>query len=686
MAADRLLDSGKEKHAMLRTPRGAVLGTVLTAALAAALLQTPSLQAPGQAAPPAEKHQARPAYKNSHLSTKTRVDDLLSRMTLAEKIGQMTQAERLDVDADPTLIKTSLLGSVLSGGGSTPASNTPDAWADMVDMYQAQALQTRLGIPLLYGVDTVHGHGNLQGATVFPHNIGLGATRDPRLVERVEHVAAIETRASGPQWAFAPCICVARDDRWGRTYESFGETPGLVESMETAIDGFQGTKTKDLAKPDHVLATAKHYAGDGLTSYKFDPANPGAYTVDQGIDEVSRADWNRLALAPYKPAVQQHHVGSVMPSFSSVDWTDDGLGNPIKMTANEELITGVLKGQLGFDGLVISDWRAIHQLPGTETDQVKTAVLAGTDMFMEPKTSQDPNNQDPAWPQFITTLTDLVNTNQVPMSRIDDAVSRILTAKFELGLFEHPYTNRKNIDTIGNKAHRRVARQAVAESQVLLKNRQHTLPLSDSKSQPVYVAGSNADNIGNQAGGWTLTWQGGSTNVIPGQTVLDAVRATSKSRVQFSETASDQIPANAAGIVVVGETPYSEGFGDVDGPQWGFDPGDHGVLRPKKTMQLSDADTLAIRKVCSQAASCTVLVISGRPMIIPPEVLDQIDALVASWLPGSEGMGVADVLFGKKPFTGKLPVTWPRTVAQEPINVGDPGYDPLYRFGFGLGT
>jgi beta-glucosidase len=686
MAADRLLDSGKERHAMLRTPRGAVLGTLLTAALAVALLQTPSLQAPGQAAPPAEKHQARPAYKNSHLSTKTRVDDLLSRMTLAEKIGQMTQAERLDVDADPTQIKTSLLGSVLSGGGSTPASNTPEAWADMVDTYQAQALQTRLGIPLLYGVDTVHGHGNLQGATVFPHNIGLGATRDPQLVEQVEHVAAIETRASGPQWAFAPCICVARDDRWGRTYESFGETPRLVESMETAIDGFQGTKPKDLAKPDHVLATAKHYAGDGLTTYDEALANTGAYPIDQGIDEVSRAEWNRLALAPYRPAVQQHHVGSVMPSFSSVDWTDDGLGNPIKMTANQELITGVLKGQLGFDGLVISDWRALHQLPGTLTDQVKTAVLAGTDMFMEPKTSQDPNNQDPAWPQFITTLTDLVNTNQVPMSRIDDAVSRILAAKFELGLFEHPYTNRKNIDTVGNKAHRRVARQAVAESQVLLKNRQHTLPLSESKSQPVYVAGSNADNIGNQAGGWTLTWQGGSTNVIPGQTVLDAVRATSKSRVQYSETASDTIPANAAGVVVVGETPYSEGFGDVGGPQWGFDPGDHGVLRPKQTMQLSDADTLAIRKVCSQAASCTVLVISGRPMIIPPEVLDQIDALVASWLPGSEGMGVADVLFGKKPFTGKLPVTWPRTVAQEPINVGDPGYDPLYRFGFGLGT
>jgi beta-glucosidase len=668
---------------MLRTPRGAGPRTALLTVLAAAALAVGLLQAPGQAAPRADHQQVRPAYKNSHLPTAQRVDDLLSRMTLAEKIGQMTQAERVDVDADPSLITTNGLGSILSGGGSTPATNTPEAWADMVDRFQEAALETRLGIPLLYGVDSVHGHGNLQGATVFPHNIGLGATRDPGLVEKIGHITAIETRASGPQWAFAPCICVARDDRWGRTYESFGEDPKLVTQMETAIDGLQGDGARDLARPDRVLATAKHYAGDGLTSYKFDPTQPPAYTIDQGIDEVSRADWDRLALAPYKPAVRKHHVGSVMPSFSSVDWTDDGLGNPIKMHANKELITDVLKGQLGFDGLVISDWRAIRQIPGPYREQVRLSVLAGIDMFMEP--IQAPNNPD-GWDVFIPTLTSLVDDGEVPMSRIDDAVSRILTAKFELGLFEHPFTDRRNIDTIGNKAHRKVARRAVAESQVLLKNRQDTLPLSPGKKQPVYVAGSNADNIGNQAGGWTLTWQGGSTNVIPGQTVLDAVRATSRSRVQFSETASDPVPANAAGVVVVGETPYAEGFGDVNGPQWAFDPGDNNVPRPKKTMLLSDADQLAIRRVCSRAESCTVLVVSGRPMIIPPELGAQIDALVASWLPGSEGMGVADVLFGKRGFTGKLPVSWPRSVAQEPINVGDAGYDPLYRFGFGLRT
>jgi len=658
---------------MLRTPRVAALGAALVTVLAVGLLQ-----APGQAAPTADR-KAEPAYRNAGLTTQQRVDDLLSRMTTAEKIGQMTQAERIDVDADPSLITTHGFGSILSGGGSTPTGNTPEAWADMVDRFQAAALETRLGIPLLYGVDSVHGHGNLQGATVFPHNIGLGATRDAALVEKIGHITAIETRATGPQWAFAPCVCVARDDRWGRTYESFGESPRLVTRLETVIDGLQGGPG-DLDRPDRVLATAKHFAGDGLTTYG---TPTGDYTVDQGIDQVSREEFEALALSPYVPAVRKHHVGSVMPSFSSVDWTEDGLGNPVKMHANRELITDVLKGRMGFDGLVISDWRAIRQLPGTYTEQVEASVNAGVDMFMEP--IQAPNNPD-GWDAFIPALTSLVEDGSVPMSRIDDAVSRILTAKFELGLFEHPFTDRRNIDTIGSRAHRRVARQAVAESQVLLKNRQGTLPLSSGKKQPVYVAGSNADNIGNQAGGWTLTWQGGSTNVIPGQTVLDAVRATSRSRVQFSETASDPVPANATGVVVVGETPYAEGFGDVNGPQWAYDPGDQGVPRPKKEMLLSDADQLAVRRVCSQAASCTVLVVSGRPMIVPPELLSQIDALVASWLPGSEGMGVADVLFGRKPFRGRLPVTWPRSVAQEPINVGDADYDPLYRYGFGLHT
>jgi beta-glucosidase len=646
---------------------GALAGLVATV-VATSLLQPRTADA--DPAPASSLQAERLPYQNPHLSTATRVADLLDRMTLAEKVGQMTQAERGDVADDPSLVTTYALGSVLSGGGSVPAQNTPRGWADMVDTLQRAALDTRLGIPLLYGVDAVHGHGNLLGATVFPHNIGLGATRDPALLERIGHVTAIETRASGPQWNFAPCVCVARDDRWGRTYESFGETPWLVRSLETVIDGLQGAPGQ-LDHRDRVLATAKHFAGDGLTAWD---TGEGDYTLDQGIDRVSRAEFDRLALSPYRPAVRRHDVGSVMPSFSSVDFTDDGLGNPVKMHAHEELLTDVLKGELGFDGFVISDWLAIGQLPGTYAEQVATSVNAGVDMFMEPGRYQ----------QFVTTLTAAVDSGAVPMSRIDDAVSRILTAKFELGLFEKPLTDRTNIRKIGSPAHRKVAREAVAKSQVLLRNTHRTLPLSSR--QPVYVAGSNADNIGNQAGGWTLTWQGGSTNVIPGQTILDGIRSASRRYVRFSETASAPVPRRAAGVVVVGETPYAEGFGDLGGPEWAFDPGDNGVPRPEQTMRLSQADENAVREVCARAASCTVLVVSGRPIEIPPALLTQIDALVASWLPGSEGDGVADVLFGRRPFTGRLPVTWPRSVAQEPINIGDPGYDPLYPFGWGLRT
>jgi beta-glucosidase len=653
--------------------RFAVLSAAVAALVAATLTTMPGTSA-------AAGHSATvptASYLDASLPVADRVADLLGRMTLAEKVGQMTQAERGDVAADPSLVTTWALGSVLSGGGSVPADNTPSGWADMVDTFQRAALNTRLGIPILYGVDSVHGHGNLNGATVFPHNIGLGATRDPKLVERIGAITAEETRASGPQWTFAPCVCVARDDRWGRTYESFGESPALVESMETIIDGLQGSPG-ELDQPEHVLATAKHFAGDGLTSYDASAAGTGAYPIDQGIDHVDRATFDRLALAPYWPAVQQHHVGSVMPSFSSVDWTEDGLGNPIKMHANKELLTDVLKGAMGFHGFVISDWQGIRQIPGDYRTQVATAVNAGIDMFMEPY-SGSPTGA----PEFIATLTSLVEDGTVPISRIDDAVSRILTAKFELGLFEHPFTDRTHLGDIGSPAHRAVARRAVQESQVLLKNRHQNLPLNANR--PVYVAGSNADNIGNQAGGWTLTWQGGSTNVIPGHTILDGIRQSARD-VTFSEDASAPVPRGAAGIVVVGETPYAEGFGDVGGPQWAYDPGDHGVPRPAKTMQLSDADKAAVAKVCARAASCTVLVVSGRPMVIDPSLLAQIDSLVASWLPGSEGEGVADVLFGKTDFTGRLSVTWPRSVAQEPINVGDADYDPLYPFGWGLRT
>ncbi|MFN2560585.1 MAG: glycoside hydrolase family 3 protein [Jatrophihabitans sp.] len=644
--------------------RAAVAGILLAPALVAAALPAEADTLP---------------YENATLPIPQRVADLLGRMTLAEKVGQMTQAERGSVDSDPSIIATDHLGSLLSGGGSVPTPNTPTAWADMVDRYQRAALQAPLHIPILYGIDTVHGDGNMYGATVFPHNIGLGATRDPALVAAVEHIAASETRSTGPQWAFAPCICVARDDRWGRTYESFGEDPALVEQMETTIDGFQGGAGQ-LKDNDRVLATGKHFAGDGLTTYGTgsNDQTTGNYPIDQGVDQVDRATFDRLALAPYIPAVQQHHVGSVMPSYSDVQFVGDATRT--NMHGNGELITGWLKGTEGFDGFVISDYNGIdHIQPGAGTtfeQRVVLGVNAGIDMFMQPSN----------FAQFEAALTDAVNTGQVSMARIDDAVSRILTKKFELGLFEHPYTDRTHLPEVGDAAHRAVARKAVQESQVLLRNQKHALPIRRNGGT-IYVAGSNADDIGNQAGGWTLTWQGGSTNVIPGTTILQGIRQhAGHAKVTYSATASAPVPHGATGVVVVGETPYAEGFGDVNGPQWAYDPGDHNVPRPVKDMQLAAADKTAVDRVCSAAAKCIVVVVSGRPLQIDPQQLSEADALVAAWLPGSEGEGVADDLFGTAPYTGKLPVTWPRTVSQEPINVGDPSYDPLYPYGFGLHT
>jgi beta-glucosidase len=617
-------------------------------------------------------------YENPRLPVQRRVEDLLSRMTLAEKIGQMTQAERASVDTVTSKITTDNLGSLLSGGGSVPTPNTPSAWADMVDRYQRAALATRLHIPLIYGVDSVHGHGNLNGATVFPHNIGLGATRDPWLVRDVEHVTAMETRATGPQWAFAPCICAARDDRWGRTYESFSEDPNLVIQMETAIEGFQGPPGH-LSDPDRVLASAKHFAGDGLTTYGTgsNRHTTGDYPIDQGVDEVDHPTFERLALQQYVPAVRRYHVGTVMPSYSDVDWVEDGLGNRINMHGNRELITGWLKQKVGFDGFVISDYNGIDHINPETTNfaqKVEAGVNAGIDMFMQPSNFE----------QFEATLNTLVTSGRVPMARIDDAVRRILTKKFELGLFEHPFTDRRYIDQVGSPAHRALARRAVSESQVLLKNRRGALPISGRRD--VYVAGSNANNIGNQAGGWTLTWQGGSTNVIPGTTILEGIRRQARGNVTFSEDASAPIPRKALGIVVVGETPYAEGFGDVFGPRWGFDPGDKGQPRPVKDMQLSAADKLAVDRVCAAAKRCVIVVVSGRPLILDPAQREEADAIVAAWLPGSEGEGVADTLFGARPFTGKLSFTWPKSLDQEPINVGDRHYDPLYPFGWGLTT
>ncbi|WP_406333069.1 glycoside hydrolase family 3 protein [Streptomyces sp. NBC_00203] len=591
-------------------------------------------------------------YLDAKLPLKKRVADLVSRMSLEEKAGQMTQAERGALTAQGD-IATYDLGSLLSGGGSTPTPNTPAAWAKMIDAFQLRAQATRFQIPLIYGVDAVHGHNNLTGATIMPHNIGIGATRDPQLAQRTGAVTASEVRATGIPWDFAPCLCVTRDERWGRSYESFGEDPALVKSMETIIQGLQGARSgKDLKDDDKVLATAKHFAGDGGTEYG--SSTTGSYTIDQGITKVTREQLEAIHLSPYQTAVDRG-IGSVMPSYSSLDILGDGQG-PVKMHARADMINGVLKDRMGFDGFVISDWAAIDQIPGDYASDVRTSVNAGLDMIMVPYAYKD----------FRTTLIDEVKAGRVSESRVNDAVSRILTQKFKLGLFEKPYADTSGAAAIGSPAHRAVAREAAAESQVLLKNASGVLPLK--KSQKVYVAGSNADDLGNQTGGWTITWQGASGPVTQGTTILEGMRSAGGD-VTYSKDASAPTSGYDVGVVVVGETPYAEGVGDVGN---GND------------LELTAADKAAVDKVCA-AMKCAVLIVSGRPQLIGDR-LAGIDALVASWLPGTEGDGVADVLYGKRAFTGQLPVTWPKSESQLPINVGDTSYDPQFPYGWGLTT
>ncbi|WP_285695172.1 glycoside hydrolase family 3 protein [Actinomadura sp. NBRC 104412] len=576
------------------------------------------------------------AWLDSRRPVKDRVERLLARMSLDEKIGQMTQAERGNVTADD--ITRYRLGSVLSGGGSVPTPNTPEAWADMYDGFQRAALATPLRIPIIYGVDAVHGHNNVVGATIFPHNIGLGATRDAELVRRIGAATAEEVAGTGLDWNFAPCLCVARNDRWGRTYESYGEVPELPAQMSSIVNGIQGYRLG--GSPTSILATAKHYVGDGGTT--------GG--VDQGDTQVSEAELRRVHLPPFRAAIKRG-VGSVMISFSS--W------NGVKLHGHRYLITDVLKRELRFSGFVISDWNGIDQIdgqPGFTPEEVRTAVNAGIDMFMVPQ----------EWRAFIDTLKAEVQAGRVPMSRIDDANRRILTKKVELGLFERPFTDRRYTATVGSPQHRALARQAVAKSQVLLKNKGGVLPL-DRRNNKIFVAGKNADDIGNQSGGWTITWQGSSGPITPGTTILEGIRQTAgrSSTVTYSRDGTGIDGSYKAAIAVVGETPYAEFEGDRPG-----------------AMGLDAEDLATIERLRASGVPVIVVLVSGRPLDIAAE-LPKWDALLAAWLPGTEGRGVADVLFGVTKPTGRLPSTWMKSASQQPINRGD-GQKPLFPFGYGL--
>ena len=583
------------------------------------------------------------------LSLHTRfVRRIVQRMTLDEKIGQMTQGE-LNAIKDESDIENYFLGSVLSGGGADPrAGNGLIAWTDTVDSLIRRSMKTRLSIPILYGVDAVHGHSNVIGATIFPHNIGLGCTGNAGLVEQAGHITAIEVRATGIRWSFSPCIAVPRDERWGRTYEGFSEDPELVRQLgAAAVRGLQGA---DLSGPLSVLACAKHFLGDGGTAYGSNGRSnrPG---LDQGDTRVDLATLKRIHLPGYISCIAAG-VGSIMVSYNS--W------NGVKVTGIRELLTGLLKEELGFEGFLVSDYNAIHQVDADFKTAIRKSINAGIDMAMEPN----------HYRLFIANLKELVMEGSVPMSRIDDAVIRILRVKRALGLLDpnrRQTADRTLQKSFGSPAHRRVARQAVRESLVLLKNSANLLPISRN-IRHVHLAGRGADNIGMQCGGWTIDWQGRMGDVTTGgTTILSAVRhaLARGSKVTYTLDGTGAGDANL-GIAVIGETPYAEGVGD------------------RADLSLAEEDVAVVNNLKAAGVPVLVILLSGRPLILG-EVLDRADALVAAWLPGTEGQGIADVLFGDFAPVGRLSFTWPRSMAQIPIHEGDKNYDPLFPFGYGLG-
>ncbi|KAG6639789.1 hypothetical protein I3843_10G117700 [Carya illinoinensis] len=595
-------------------------------------------------------------YKDPKQPVNVRIKDLMSRMTVEEKIGQMVQIDRSVASAE--VMKKYFIGSILSGGGSVPAKEaSAETWINMVNEYQKGSLSTRLGIPMIYGIDAVHGHNNVYKATIFPHNVGLGATRDPELVKRIGAATALEVRATGIPYVFAPCIAVCRDPRWGRCYESYSEDPKIVQAMTEIVPGLQG----DIPTNSHkgvpfvagkykVAACAKHYVGDGGTT--------------NGINENNTVIDRHGLLSIHMPGYYNSiikGVATIMVSYSS--W------NGIKMHANYDLVTGFLKNTLRFRGFVISDWQGIDRITSPPhanySYSIQTGIHAGIDMVMVPYN----------YTEFIDGLTYQVKNKIIPMSRIDDAVKRILRVKFVMGLFENPLADFSLVNQLGSQEHRELAREAVRRSLVLLKNGESAdmplLPLP-KKASKILVTGSHADNLGYQCGGWTIEWQGLSgNNLTRGTTILKAIENTvdPKTEVVYKEQPdANFVKSNkfSYAIVVVGELPYAETFGD------------------SLNLTIPDPGPSTIMNVC-EAVKCVVVVISGRPVVIQPYI-SSIDALVAAWLPGTEGQGVADVLFGDYGFTGKLSRTWFKTVDQLPMNVGDSHYDPLFPFGFGLTT
>ena len=574
------------------------------------------------------------------------IESIVQMMSIAEKAGQMTQADHRFLVRKKD-IRDYHLGSLLSGGGSAPDDNTPTGWADMLDEYQGLAAQSRLGIPLIYGIDAVHGHNNVYGATIFPHNIGLGATGNPELVQEVARITAEEVRATGINWTFSPCVANARDERWGRTYESFGEDPALISALgRSQVIGYQGS---DLAHPNSVAACTKHYIGDGAPTW-----TTGTHgRIDRGDAQISETELRELHLPPYQAAIEAG-TATIMASYNS--W------NGLKLHGHKYLMTDLLKGELGFEGFIDTDWQAIDDLPGNYKSDIIQSINAGVDMVMVPGNRR---GGGPGYREFIKKLKEAIQEGSIEISRIDDAVTRILKIKQKMGLLDVPFSNdRSLIPGVGSAEHRAVARQAVRESIVILKN-EALLPLAKDLSK-IVIAGRGADNVGMQCGGWSLSWQGNMGDITPGTSILAGVQTSvsDDTEVVHSSKGTSLDGADVV-IVVVGEEPYAEGVGDQD------------------NLVLSDEDLKLIERVKASGKPMVVVLLSGRPMIIT-DVIEDTQAFLAAWLPGTEGDGITQVIFGDHSPTGKLAVTWPASMDQIPINRGDSNYNPLFPLGYGL--
>ena len=569
-----------------------------------------------------------------------KVDKLIQSMTLDEKVGQMTQIDQRFLDTI-TDLSTYSIGSLLSGGGSHPKVNEPQAWLDMYNSYQSETLKSRLQIPLIYGIDAVHGHNNVYGATIFPQNIGLGATNNPELIFKISEATSIEVAATGIDWTFSPCLSSPEDYRWGRTYEGFSSDPSLVEILgEASVKGYQSAQTNSGKK---VVACAKHFIGDGNT--EFGTGMNGL--VDRGNTILTVDELKEKLLPKYQAAIDAD-VQTIMASYNS--W------NGVKCHGSKELLTDILKIEMGFDGFVISDWQGIDEIPGDYKSDIITSINAGIDMVMV-------SGQGQPYKKFMRLLKESVEEGSIPLARIDDSVKRILRVKIRNGLFDNPLVENDALKVIGSDAHRDIARQAVRESVVVLKN-DDIIPISkDSKS--IVVAGRGADNLGMQCGGWTINWQGGQGDITIGTTILDGIKksVSAETNVIYSEDGQDLNDVDGElAVVVIGEDPYTEFFGDKD------------------NLDLLNDDINTINNLKNKGYKVMVLLISGRPMNIA-EHIDDWDGFAAIWLPGSEGDGVSDILFGDFQSTGKLSYPWP-IKAEHGANADDK--DLLFNFGYGL--